>query len=300
MPCETAGTIIRLHVQSFKGPSSRSSLLRCVGGSGGRRSDHVCPEGRGERDHAGADPLAHPIPLVGPSRRARPRDARRPAGRGLHPGANGRPGPRARRAGRRVDSEGPARRHSAHVVGAGDLQVRPRHRERRAGRGLRRGFRRPEAGIEDRRRGSRVRGLRHRRAGVPMGRLQGRGPQGQGPPRHEQRPGGESERAGPLRGQDAALVRALGLQVPHGGAEGSRGRDHHPHDAVRGLRLAGHPDVLGGRAVRAARRRHAARLGEDVGDRGACEEDRRAGRQGPRLPPRLGGEAARSNPSPSG
>ena len=46
-----------------------------------------------------------------------------------------------------------------------------------------------------------------------MGRLQGRGPQGQGPPHDEQRSGGRPEA---LRRQDAPLVRALGLQVRDG------------------------------------------------------------------------------------
>ena len=62
-----------------------------------------------------------------------------------------------------------------------------------------------------------------------VGRLQGRGPQGQDPADDEQR---SRERPQPLRRQDASLLRPLDLQVRKRRTPGRRGRHHHPHDAV--------------------------------------------------------------------
>ena len=115
----------------------------------------------------------------------------------------------------------------------------------------------------------------------------------------------EGAGAEPLRGQDAPLVRALGLQVPDGREEGSRGRDHHPHDAVGRLRLAGRPDSWAGEhfelpddgSPRVADRR----CGRPRSLRGRS----RARRQGPRRAARLGrvallpAGAARRHGSPS-
>ena len=126
-----------------------------------------------------------------------------------------------------------------------------------------------------------------------MGRLQGRRRSRQGPRDDEQRSGGRSEA---LRRQDAALVRALGLQVPDGGPEGRRRRDHHPHDAVGRVSLAGRPDLLGGGEVRAAVRGRAARPDQGLGDRGGFAEDRGARRKGPRPAARGGGDGATSGP----
>ena len=59
-------------------------------------------------------------------------------------------------------------------------------------------------------------------------------------------------------GQDAPLLRALGLQVRGGRAPGCGRRHHHPHDAVGGLSVAGRADVVVRGAVRVAGRRRAA------------------------------------------
>ena len=68
-----------------------------------------------------------------------------------------------------------------------------------------------------------------------MGRLQGHGPEGQGPADAEQRSGLGSEA---VRRQDAPLLRPLDLQVRERRAPGRRGRDHHPHHAVGRLSVA--------------------------------------------------------------
>ena len=58
-----------------------------------------------------------------------------------------------------------------------------------------------------------------------------------------------------LRRQDPALLRPLGLQVRDGRAAGRGRRDHHPHDALGRLPLAGRADVLERRELHPARRR---------------------------------------------
>ena len=71
-----------------------------------------------------------------------------------------------------------------------------------------------------------------------------------------------------LRRQAPPLLRPLDLQVRERRAPGSGRRDHHPHHALGRLPVAGGADLLGRRAVRAARRRRAARPGEGLGHRG--------------------------------
>ncbi len=108
-------------------------------------------------------------------------------------------------------------------------------------RGRHRGGRRRRGAHRDRGGGAGLRGLRHPRARVRLGRLQGAGPPGQGAPHPQQRPRG---RPGALRRQDPALVRPLGLQVRDGGEGRGRGRDHPPHPAQRRLPVAGGADLL--------------------------------------------------------
>ena len=64
-------------------------------------------------------------------------------------------------------------------------------------RGVLRSSEAPDASIRGRR--GRLRRLRHRRARVPVGRLQGRGPHGQGPADDEQRPGETIRSSSPAR-----------------------------------------------------------------------------------------------------
>ena len=84
-------------------------------------------------------------------------------------------------------------------------------------------------------------------------------------------------------GHDAALLRALGLQVRRGGAPGCRRRDHRAHDALRGLSVAGAADVGLRRAVRVACGRRASPPVQDLGDGARRARPRRAGRSGSRL-----------------
>src|SRR6185295_8668156 len=148
----------------------------------------------------------------------------------------------------------------------------------------------PDRGGEAGRGGGGVRRLRHRGARVPVGRLQGRGREGEGPAGDEQRP---VERPGAVRGEDAALVRAVGLQVLPGGEEGRGGGDHHPHRAVRRVPVEGGGQLLGReREVRAARRAGRAQApGARVGDGGRVARHRQAGRTGPGPAAGGGGEA---------
>ena len=69
-------------------------------------------------------------------------------------------------------------------------------------------------------------------------------------------------------GTDPPLLRPLGLQIRERAPSWRGRRDHHPHDAVRGLSMAGGAGVLGRRAVRAARGRRAAHPDRGVGHRG--------------------------------
>ena len=97
--------------------------------------------------------------------------------------------------------------------------------------GLRRLEQHARAFVARRRRGDRLRRLRHRRSRVRVGRLQGRGPARQAAARHEQRPV-----AGPgaLRRQQAPPLRALGLQATRSRPRGRRRSDPDPHDASAG------------------------------------------------------------------
>ena len=104
----------------------------------------------------------------------------------------------------------------------------------------------PSPGVQAGRGRGRVRGLRDRGPRVPVGRLQGRRPHGQGPADDEQRPRGRSRA---LRRQDAPLLRPVDLQVRDGGATRGGGGRHHPHDAVRRLQMAGRADLVVRRAV---------------------------------------------------
>ncbi len=84
----------------------------------------------------------------------------------------------------------------------------------------------------------------------------------------QQRPGLGSRA---VRGQRAAVLRPLGIQIRERGAARSGRRDHHSHDAVRGLSVAHRAGELGRPAVQAAGRRRAARA-----DRGMDHRGRRA------------------------
>ena len=142
-----------------------------------------------------------------------------------------------------------ARRH--HHERSRDLGVpRPRQRARPAFLGrVHRRFRAPSSGSLRRRRRARVRRLRHPGAGVRVGRLQGRRPQGQDPRRPEQRPG-----LGPcaVRRASAACTTGGGPTSTRTRRAGGRPRgDHHPHHAVGRLRLEGGSELLVRRAVRA-------------------------------------------------
>ena len=156
-----------------------------------------------------------------------------------------------------------ARRHGALHPRLGVARPPPPRRGHRGGR-RRRG---PHRG-RGRRAG--VRGLRHPRARVRLGRLQGTGPPGKGAAGAQQRPGG---RPGALRGQDAALVRPLGLQVRDGGEGGGRRRHHPPHPAQRRLPVAGGAHLVGRAPVLAPGHRAAgaaARVDHRGGAAGGC------------------------------
>ena len=120
-----------------------------------------------------------------------------------------------------------------------------------------------------------LRRLRHPGAGVRLGRLQGRRPQGQGPADAQQR-SGLGRRA--LRRQAAALLRPLDLQVRERRAPGRRRRHHHPHHAFGRLPVPGRAVLLDERTVRAPGRRRAAPPDLRLDDRGRRREARRARR----------------------
>ena len=124
---------------------------------------------------------------------------------------------------------------TTHAPQVAPRAARSRERRVRAPRGLRGGVRRADPAGQGRERRGRLRRLRHRGPRVPVGRLQGRRPQGQGPADDEQRPRGRPEA---LRGQDAALLRPLGLQVRDGGQGWARRRRSsstpRPRPATRG------------------------------------------------------------------
>ena len=144
-------------------------------------------------------------------------------------------------------------------------------------RRLHRRHRRADAERRHRRRRPRVRGLRHRSARVPVGRLQGRRREGQGARHAQQRSGLGSE---VVCRQDAPVLRPLDLQIRKRRAPWRRGRHHRPHHAVGRVSLAGGAVVLGRRAVRTAGRRRAAHPAQGLGHR-RCRappgEGRRAG-----------------------
>ena len=92
-----------------------------------------------------------------------------------------------------------------------------------------------------------VRRLRRPGAGVPVGRLQGRGPPRQDDGRARRRPAGarprEAGRARPedVRRQGDDLLRPLDLQVRDGREARGRGRPHRPRDGARGVSLRDRP-----------------------------------------------------------
>ena len=179
----------------------------------------------------------------------------------------------ASRAGRRHGL--PAARHPHHARGGEHRAALPRrlHRVLEHARG------RDPRGLRDR-----VRGLRHHRARVRLGRLQGSGRAGQGPPRHEQRSGG---RPRALCRQDPPLLRPLGLQVRPRGPPRRRRGHHHPYDGLGRLQMAGRPDLVDGRAVQPARRGGSAvAASEGLGHRGGVPAPHRPGGPRPGCPSR--------------
>ena len=224
-PCPRAERVSHAHRRPP--PGSR----RRAGGPDQRRRR----AGHPRRQH----PRACPVPGLRPARGSRARDARGCAGRGLH-----RLPARGARAEARRDPGVPAAvRYRGGRRPRGHGPVHPRLRVARPPprRGRHRGGRRRCGAHRDRGGGAGLRGLRHPRARVRLGRLQGAGPPGQGAPHPQQRSRG---RPGALRRQDPALVRPVGLQVRDGGEGRGRGRDHPPHPAQRRLPVAGGADLL--------------------------------------------------------
>jgi hypothetical protein len=183
--------------ENHRSPAPRRRLLHPRRRPGRRRraGEASHPRGRPRRrrgDRPRRSGRADPLPGRRPAGGARPGDPRRPA----HPALprDHSPAPRLRARRRRGELHPAVRHRGHHHRDAGDLVVpgrqhrrrqnRPQeryrvHRERR-GAGRARGARQRRAGL---------RGLRHRGAGVPLGRLQGREPEGQGSGDAQQRTG---------------------------------------------------------------------------------------------------------------
>ena len=144
-------------------------------------------------------------------------------------------------------------------------------------------------------------GLRHRGPRVPVGRLQGRGPQGQGPPDDEQRPGG---RPGALRRARRGSTTAAGTTSTRWRrGTGAAGRDHHPHRRPRPATRGRSSRRRGrGEQLRAARSDEpTARPVKALGHRGRVAQRSRAlGRPGPRRAAGRGRRGATSSPVPLG
>ena len=140
------------------------------------------------------------------------------------------------------------------------------------------GVQAPE-GIDHQRRG-RFRRVTPSKPRVPVGRFQGRRRRGQDPADPEQR-----SRLGrkPVRREETPVLRPLGLQVRKRRATRRRRGHHHPHRAVRGLRVERRADVLVGE------RRSSCRAATSVASSASQLDDRRRraqagqdGRQEPR------------------
>ena len=133
------------------------------------------------------------------------------------------------RADRRADDRS-RRRVRATASGQGDGDAPP-GRGRRALGGQR------DAAVRGARRAG-VRRLRRRRAGVPVGRLQGRGPEGQDPARARERSARAAVGADAVRRQRDDVLRPLDVQVRGGGAARRGGRAHRAPHRSGGLSVA--------------------------------------------------------------
>ena len=252
----------------------------------------------GRPDHQARGPAGRrALPLERSARRPRHRHARREAGPGLHRRPLRGNGASARGARRVVV---PADGGGGHPEqGTRDGAGHPGWGGRRPAllRRLRRVLRHRSHRVAPLQRRDRLRGLRHRGPGIPMGRLQGRRPQGQGPPRDEQR---SRERRPAVRGQDPALLRPLALQVRAGGASRGGGSHRDPHDGFGRIQVAGGADLehRGGGEPPCRRRTPPSR--EGMGHRGSLPQDRGPGRPGPRRPAGRRREAGLQARSPRG